>query len=279
MSKEKYGFVYLWRDRKHKRYYIGCHWGTVDDGYICSSSWMKQAYKHRPEDFKRKILVTDIRDRSKLHEEEFKFLSRIKDDELKTKYYNLNNHHFNHWTSNPNTLKTTRERISQNTKAAMQRPEVREKYLEGLKTRDNKASDPKVSEKKRNSMIKTMAEKFPVEERYNPPKFNSQEYKDNMVQSISNRWSNMSDEERSSIGSKISEGLTGKSKTGKAAKGHVKTEEHRKKISESNRLARVLNPNLTCAGKFWWNNGIINKRSSIQPGIDWIKGKLPHKKK
>lgn len=43
---EKYGFVYIWRDKKHNRYYIGCHWGTTDDGYICSSPWMKQAYKH-----------------------------------------------------------------------------------------------------------------------------------------------------------------------------------------------------------------------------------------
>ena len=34
---EKYGFVYIWFDRKHKRYYIGCHWGHEDDGYVCSS--------------------------------------------------------------------------------------------------------------------------------------------------------------------------------------------------------------------------------------------------
>lgn len=34
----KYGFVYLWFDRKHKRYYVGCHWGTTEDGYVCSSS-------------------------------------------------------------------------------------------------------------------------------------------------------------------------------------------------------------------------------------------------
>ena len=39
---EKYGFVYIWYDRKHKRYYIGCRWGTENDGYICSSSWMKK---------------------------------------------------------------------------------------------------------------------------------------------------------------------------------------------------------------------------------------------
>lgn len=57
---EKYGFVYIWYDRKHKRYYIGAHWGHENDGYVCSSSWMKKAYKNRPEDFKRKILKKHI---------------------------------------------------------------------------------------------------------------------------------------------------------------------------------------------------------------------------
>ncbi len=31
--KQKYGFIYLWRDRKHNRYYLGSHWGSEDDGY------------------------------------------------------------------------------------------------------------------------------------------------------------------------------------------------------------------------------------------------------
>lgn len=89
MSSNKYGFVYIWYDRKCKRFYIGCHWGNVDDGYICSSSWMKKAYKRRPQDFKRKILVTNIRLRPDMYIEEQKFLSRIKPHEVKTKYYNL----------------------------------------------------------------------------------------------------------------------------------------------------------------------------------------------
>lgn len=54
--KEKYGFVYIWFDRKHKKFYIGCHWGYETDNYVCSSIWMKRAFKARPQDFKRKIL-------------------------------------------------------------------------------------------------------------------------------------------------------------------------------------------------------------------------------
>jgi len=150
---EKYGFVYIWYDRKHKRYYIGCHWGAENDGYICSSSNMKSAYNRRPQDFKRKILSRIYTDKKTLLEEEYNWLKQIKQSELGIKYYNLHNYHFNHWSSNTQTAKTLSERISKKTKEAMYRPEVREKYLNGLKTRNTRSSDPEVREKRRISMI------------------------------------------------------------------------------------------------------------------------------
>ena len=42
---EKYGFIYIWYDRKHQRYYLGRHWGTENDGYICSSNKMREDRK------------------------------------------------------------------------------------------------------------------------------------------------------------------------------------------------------------------------------------------
>lgn len=90
----KTGFVYIWYDRKRKMYYIGCHWGTEQDGYICSSVRMKNAYKKRPLDFKRRIIQRNI-SRNELYQEEFKWLSKIKPEELKIKYYNICNHKFN----------------------------------------------------------------------------------------------------------------------------------------------------------------------------------------
>ena len=86
---EKYGFVYIWRDRKHKRYYIGAHWGTEDDGYICSSTWMMNAYKRRPQDFKRRILKRIKTSRLDLYQEEYYWLKMIKYSEIKIRYYNL----------------------------------------------------------------------------------------------------------------------------------------------------------------------------------------------
>ena len=144
---EKYGFVYIWRDRKHNRYYIGSHWGTEDDGYVCSSKWLMQAYKRRREDFKRRIIKRIYSTRMDLLNEEFKWLSLIKEHEIKIRYYNLNIKATGHWTAYPENVKTIQEKISIKTKEAMQRPEVRQKYEEGLKTRDCRSSDLEVRAK------------------------------------------------------------------------------------------------------------------------------------
>lgn len=112
----KYGIVYLWYDCKHKKYYIGCHWGTENDGYICSSSWMLKAYKRRPYDFKRKILKIVHSNKKEMLEEEYKWLSKIKKEELGKKYYNLHNHHFGHWSTNENSKLLISEKISKHHK-------------------------------------------------------------------------------------------------------------------------------------------------------------------
>lgn len=85
---KKYGFVYIWRDRKHNRYYIGSHWGSTEDGYICSSKWMKKSFKRRPEDFKRRIIETDITDVKYTRSREYYWLQLIDSSQLGKKYYN-----------------------------------------------------------------------------------------------------------------------------------------------------------------------------------------------
>ncbi len=105
----KYGFIYIWYDRKRKMYYIGCHWGTTNDGYICSSKRMRDNYRNRPQDFKRRILRSNI-EREKLLEEEFKWLDLIGDNELGKKYYNHSKRHFGHWSTNPKQTAAMRER-------------------------------------------------------------------------------------------------------------------------------------------------------------------------
>lgn len=111
MQTEKYGFVYIWYDRKHKRFYIGSHWGTEDDGYVCSSSWMKQAYKKRQKDFKRRILKRIYTSRQDLLDEENRWLAQIQEHELRKKYYNLRNHEFGHYSTDETKFKSAVEKM------------------------------------------------------------------------------------------------------------------------------------------------------------------------
>ena len=154
---EKYGFVYIWFDRKHKRYYIGCHWGFEHDGYICSSPWMKQAYKLRPSDFKRRILKSNISSKDLTYDEELKWLRLIKEEEISPKskyprYYNINIKNNNIWHRQEDT-KSIRDKISDSVKKSLQDPEVLQRKAAAYKTRDTKSSDPMVREKRKQTML------------------------------------------------------------------------------------------------------------------------------
>jgi len=127
----KYGFVYLWYDRKSKRFYIGSHWGTYDDGYICSSRWMRNAYRRRPHDFKRRIVSQKIQDRKSLLIEEHRWLQLIPVHQLGKRYYNLTNHLNGHWAANSEKYKGVSEKISNTMRARHQDPEYQKIFKEG----------------------------------------------------------------------------------------------------------------------------------------------------
>ena len=129
----KYGFVYIWYDKKHKRYYIGCHWGFEDDGYICSSPWMKQAYTKRPNDFKRRILVRIHTNRQDMFNEEARWHALIKDEELKIRYYNIKRHGDNHWSANPEKYLSVKEKLATAQKRNFEDPEYRARFMETRK--------------------------------------------------------------------------------------------------------------------------------------------------
>ena len=266
---KKYGFVYIWFDKKHKRYYVGCHWGKEDDGYICSSVWMRNSYKYRKDDFKRRILK-----RVYLREELFKtedyYLNMIKEHEFGKRYYNLQKH-WRHWSEKEQNRLSVSEKISIKTKEAMNTPEVREKYLEGLKTRNNKASDPEVIEKRRQGMINTMAQKFPIENRKKTKTNSKEECIELHRQNTKNMWERRTKEERKEIGKKISYSNKGKQNR----LGQTNSTEH--KCKQSIAIKEALSK-IDRSGTSWWNNGTINTRNKVSPGPEWIKGKLSHNK-
>lgn len=85
----KSGFVYLWYDKKRKKFYLGSHLGLPTDGYTGSNRRFKSAHKSRPESFKRRILEHfDSITSKELLEKEQKWLNLIKPQQLSSKYYN-----------------------------------------------------------------------------------------------------------------------------------------------------------------------------------------------
>jgi NUMOD3 motif-containing protein len=122
------GFVYIWLDRKHRRFYIGSHWGSENDGYVCSSSWMKQAYRCRPEDFRRRILSVVESNRKDLLDEEERWLQMMKPEELRFRYYNLHRT-THHWAADPEKRKTVAEKsgATQRAQNALLTPDERSK--------------------------------------------------------------------------------------------------------------------------------------------------------
>jgi len=96
-------------------YYIGSHWGLEHDGYICSSNRMRNAYRRRPDDFKRKIIEkTD--ERSLLLGLEEKWLQLA--ENKKERYYNLVfTTHNNYWWNEENSRLTVGQKISKSHKS------------------------------------------------------------------------------------------------------------------------------------------------------------------
>jgi hypothetical protein len=85
-----FGFVYIWRDRKRKKFYLGSHLGEKNDGYTGSGLVFKRAFSKRPNDFKRRILEEgEFANRKELHKKEQAWLNLISEKELGVKYYNL----------------------------------------------------------------------------------------------------------------------------------------------------------------------------------------------
>lgn len=246
---EKHGFIYIWYDRKRKMYYIGCHWGTEYDGYICSSKRMRDVYRLRPEDFKRRIIQRNI-PREKLLEEEFKWLSLIPDRELGKYYYNHSKKHFGHWINNPNTV------------------EIKQKCGEKNKGRKHNLTDEqkaergkKISESKQKKKLEKLQLGLPVRKPNSKPiigRKQSDEEKLKKSIAMKNAW------------------LEGRNK-GTTGKQFVWSEERKQKHFESVQNCHgERDSSVYSAGnkKAWVLGKYTNRKSNNMQNFIWVKRKI-----
>jgi hypothetical protein len=73
---------------KTNKLYIGFHKGSVDDGYVCSSKYMMEEYKSRPNDFTRSIVASGNVDDMLLFES---LLLKTLDAKNDSAMYNMHN--------------------------------------------------------------------------------------------------------------------------------------------------------------------------------------------
>lgn len=239
------GFIYLWRDRKHKRYYIGAHWGDPNDGYICGSRWMLAAFKKRPQDFKRRIIAT-VQTRDDLFVEEARWLQMIRDHEMKSKYYNLIKTSF-HWSVGEN-FNSTCEKISKTTREAMQRPEVRVNLLAGIAKRVITVSEE--TRKKQSARVSAQWKDVEYKKRVSRAIGAAQKGKPNLVAKGSTWWT---------------DGVNTKRAT--ECPGELWTK------GRGSNHSKKLKGNQNSKGKFWWNNGQESKFTAECPGSGWTRGR------
>lgn len=251
MIVEKYGFVYIWFDKKRKMYYIGCHWGTENDNYICSSNRMRDAYQGRKKDFKRRILSRIYTNRTDLLEEEYGWMSKIKTEELGKRYYNLRQHKWGHWITDISNSQTIKQKLSEATKKLHQDPIYKQKFLEG-----RKKLPPRTEEAIRKTALANTGKKRTDETKQKISAANSGKVKGPL--SLETK-------------QKLGDALSGQSNPfyGKQHEPELKKLMNAKtSVTMKGRMPKNIPTGL------WWNNGKINKRTHECPGLEWIRGKV-----
>lgn len=248
------GFVYVWYDRKHKRYYVGSHWGREDDGYVCSSSWMKQAYAHRPQDFKRRIVQRVATSRKDLLIAEGRWLSMIKGHEIKTRYYNFHNREPNHWTAVDDS-RTVRQKISDTLTGVIQSEETRRKRADSMK---------KAWEEGRHSGFtgKTHTDEYRARMSLEKSGPKSPEHQDALRKAAARRKGVPTG--RSHVNQRTA--------TSNKLKELWRDPKYREKMTLVGRTA-MLGKSNPVKGTLWWTDGERNVRRAEQPGAEWYRGR------
>lgn len=88
-------FIYQWTNKRNGKKYIGSHIGEIDDGYIGSGKYFKNAYNKEPHNFEREILeiIESENIKEAIEKLENKFISKF-DASNNPNYYNISPSYF-----------------------------------------------------------------------------------------------------------------------------------------------------------------------------------------
>jgi hypothetical protein len=121
-------FVYCWTDHKDNKLYVGSRKGHTADGYICSSKYMMEQYKIRPQDFTRQIIA----------EGSFADIRKLEEIILKTDNAAKSKHYYNQSNSDGKFVLKFHTEVSKRAisigNKGNKRPDLSEKNKLGLST-------------------------------------------------------------------------------------------------------------------------------------------------
>jgi hypothetical protein len=149
---QKYGFIYLWFDKRYKRFYVGRHWGTENDGYICSSSSMREAHRRRSHDFKRRIVKRIYTNNDDLVIEEQRWLDMVDPTECCKKYYNKTLKSSTPSTRGYKHTQETIEKIRESNKKKTVSDETKQKLREANRKQFENTDQIEIRRKKSNEL-------------------------------------------------------------------------------------------------------------------------------
>jgi hypothetical protein len=162
----------------------------------------------------------------------------IKPEELRYRYYNISLDNFNLHIKSDIELKFIAEKISKSNKIKFNRPEMKHRMSELNSGKNNPRFGKILSDEHKQALFNANRGRKCKEE-------TKQKLRD------ANLGKTLSDEHKT----KISESHKGKGKV------------------HSNDTKLIIQEQLK--GLYYWNNGIINIRSKICPGDEWIRGMKP----
>lgn len=129
-------FIYMWIDKTQNKYYIGSHFGKIEDGYLFGGIDIKNEYYKRPQDFERIILSYHFVEKHSQIRHIEKFYLEKYDVENNENFYNRTNQAYG--GTHQKSIEKRLNDIDENGLNAFQR--AAKKMVETRKSRNNYAT-------------------------------------------------------------------------------------------------------------------------------------------